>query len=48
MRNFTFEFLSAAAEGDEFSPSFAEGYAVQEVLDAIERSVERGEWVSVE
>ncbi|MUW13889.1 gfo/Idh/MocA family oxidoreductase [Halorubrum sp. CBA1125] len=43
----SYEFLSAVAEGEAFSPSFAEGYAVQRVLDAIERSDERGEWVSV-
>ena len=42
-----YEFLSAVAEGGEFSPSFAEGYAVQEVLDAIERSDERGEWITL-
>ena len=42
-----YEFLSAVAEGGEFSPSFAEGYAVQEVLHAIDRADERGEWVSV-
>ncbi|MFC5365644.1 Gfo/Idh/MocA family protein [Salinirubrum litoreum] len=42
-----YEFLSAVASGDEFSPSFADAYAVQEVLDAIERSDESGEWVSV-
>jgi predicted dehydrogenase len=42
-----YEFLSAVASGDEFSPSFADAYAVQEVLDAVERSAESGEWVSV-
>jgi len=35
------------ASGDDFSPSFADAYAVQEVLDAVERSDETGEWVSV-
>ncbi|WP_066418521.1 Gfo/Idh/MocA family protein [Halorubrum aethiopicum] len=43
-----YEFLSAVAEGGEFSPSFEEGYRVQRTLDAIERSDERREWVSVE
>ncbi|MFC5277947.1 Gfo/Idh/MocA family protein [Halorubrum rubrum] len=43
-----YEFLSAVAEGGEFSPSFEEGYQVQRILEAIERSDERGEWVSVE
>jgi predicted dehydrogenase len=43
-----YEFLSAAAEGGEFHPSFADAYRVQEVLDAVERSDERGEWVAVD
>jgi predicted dehydrogenase len=51
----SYEFLSAvaAAEAGEtgaessFSPSFAEGLAVQRVLDAVERSDETGEWVAV-
>ncbi|MGB9955873.1 Gfo/Idh/MocA family protein [Haloferax prahovense] len=42
-----YEFLSAVAEGGEFSPSFEDAYEVQEVLDAIERSDETGEWVSL-
>jgi predicted dehydrogenase len=42
-----YEFLSAVESGDDFSPSFVDAYAVQEVLDAIERSDEAGEWVSV-
>ena len=37
-----------AADGDAFEPSFADGLAAQRVLTAIERSDERGEWVSVE
>ncbi|AFK20397.1 Gfo/Idh/MocA family oxidoreductase [Haloferax mediterranei ATCC 33500] len=37
-----------AAEGGEFHPSFEDAYEVQEVLDAIERSDETGEWVSLE
>jgi len=43
-----YEFLSAVAEGGEFSPSFAEGYAVQRVLDAIGKSDDCGAWVSPE
>jgi predicted dehydrogenase len=43
-----YEFLSAAASGEEFHPSFADAYEVQTVLDAIERSDERGEWVDVD
>ncbi|WP_253736998.1 Gfo/Idh/MocA family protein [Halohasta salina] len=42
-----FEFLSAVDAGEEFSPSFDEAYRVQEVLDAIERSDDRGAWVDV-
>jgi predicted dehydrogenase len=42
------EFLSAVAEGSAFRPSFEDGYEVQQVLGAIERSDERGEWVSIE
>jgi predicted dehydrogenase len=43
-----YEFLSAVAEGSDFSPSFADAYEVQSVLDAIERADERGEWVGVD
>lgn len=42
-----YEFLSAVAAGEQFSPSFDEAYRVQRVLEAIERSDERGEWVAV-
>jgi predicted dehydrogenase len=42
-----YEFLSAVAEGGAFHPSFADAFAVQQVLDAVERSDERGEWVDV-
>jgi predicted dehydrogenase len=54
-----YEFLSAVAEseeggdggdggaGEESYPSFADAFAVQQVLDAIEQSDESGEWVSV-
>jgi predicted dehydrogenase len=39
---------AAAGENDgEFTPGFEEGYAAQEVLDAIARSDEFGEWVEV-
>ncbi|WP_256403229.1 Gfo/Idh/MocA family protein [Halorubrum salinum] len=43
----SYEFLSAVAEGCEFSPSFADGYEVQRVLDAIATADERGAWVSL-
>ncbi len=40
-----YEFLSAVAGGERFRPSFADGYAVQRLLDAVQRSDDRGEWV---
>ncbi len=43
-----YEFLSAVESGAEYRPNFADGLAVQKVLDAIERSDESGEWVTVE
>jgi len=43
-----YEFLSAVDAGEAFHPSFADGLAAQRVLDAIERSDDRGEWVAVE
>ncbi|MFC7210307.1 Gfo/Idh/MocA family protein [Natronoarchaeum sp. GCM10025321] len=43
-----YEFLSAVAEGGEFHPNFEDGLAAQRVLDAVERSDERGAWVTVE
>jgi predicted dehydrogenase len=43
-----YEFLSAVADGREFEPNFNDGLAAQQVLDAIERSDEQGEWVSLE
>ena len=43
-----YEFLSAVDEGTAFTPSFAEAYEVQAILDAIERADERGEWVEVD
>jgi predicted dehydrogenase len=43
-----YEFLSAVENGEEYHPNFADGLAVQNVLDAIERSDESGEWVQVE
>ncbi|QLG62631.1 Gfo/Idh/MocA family protein [Halorarum salinum] len=42
-----YEFLTAVAEGGEFSPSFGEAYEVQRLLDAVQRSDESGEWVEV-
>ncbi|WP_129113318.1 Gfo/Idh/MocA family protein [Halegenticoccus tardaugens] len=42
-----YEFLSSIAAGSDFAPSFEDGYRVQRVLDAVERSDERGERVSL-
>ncbi|WP_276254989.1 Gfo/Idh/MocA family protein [Halomontanus rarus] len=42
-----YEFLTAVAKGEDHTPSFEDGYRVQELLEAIERSDERGEWVDV-
>ncbi|WP_332899662.1 Gfo/Idh/MocA family protein [Haladaptatus sp. CMSO5] len=42
-----YEFLSAVANDGEFAPSFADGFAVQRVLDAIEQSDARGERVTL-
>jgi predicted dehydrogenase len=43
----SYEFLSAIDRGDRFRPDFDDGLAVQRVLDAVERSDDAGEWVSV-
>jgi predicted dehydrogenase len=42
-----YEFLSALESGEDYHPDFADGLAVQRVLDAIERSDESGAWVDV-
>ncbi|TMT86798.1 Gfo/Idh/MocA family oxidoreductase [Haloterrigena sp. H1] len=43
-----YEFLCAVADGKEYEPSFADGLGAQRVLDAIEESDDRGEWVTLE
>ena len=40
-----YEFLSAIRTEEEFHPSFEDAYEVQRVLDAIERSDEKSEWI---
>ncbi|MCU4927056.1 Gfo/Idh/MocA family oxidoreductase [Halobacteria archaeon AArc-dxtr1] len=40
-----YEFLSAVRDGEEHTPSFADGYRVQELLDAVERSDADGGWI---
>jgi len=42
-----YEFLTAVSTGNSYSPDFADGLRVQHLLDAIEESDERGEWVEV-
>jgi predicted dehydrogenase len=42
-----YEFLTAIRDGDTHRPNFADGRSVQRVLDAIERSDDRAEWVDV-
>ena len=43
-----YEFLRSVSGGTPYEPSFADGVAVQRVLDAIERSDERGQRVSLD
>ena len=43
-----YEFLSAVRDNEEYEPSFETAFGVQRVLDAVERSDERGEWVDIE
>ena len=43
-----YEFLTSVAADNEYEPSFADGLAVQRVIDAVERSDDSGQWVSVE
>jgi len=42
------EFLSAVRDGTDHDPNFEDGLAAQRVLDAIQRSDDRGEWVEVD
>ncbi|MFC6963371.1 Gfo/Idh/MocA family protein [Halocatena marina] len=43
-----YEFLTSVRDETPYEPSFADGCTVQRILDAIEQSDERAEWVSVE
>ncbi|SET28407.1 Gfo/Idh/MocA family protein [Natrinema hispanicum] len=43
-----YEFLCAVADESEYEPNFADGLAAQRILDAIEKSDNRGEWISLE
>lgn len=42
-----YEFLSSIAEGRPHAPDFEAGLAVQRLLDAVQRSDKRGEWVTI-
>jgi predicted dehydrogenase len=42
-----YEFLSAVDCGSEYHPNFQDGVAIQRILDAVERSADDGEWVTV-
>ncbi|WP_217563500.1 Gfo/Idh/MocA family protein [Halalkaliarchaeum desulfuricum] len=43
-----YEFLSSVAAGEAFSPSFSEACRVQRLLEAIQRSDERDEWITLD
>ena len=43
----TYEFIKAVVEGKRPSTSFAEGYRVERVCDAVKRSAESGRWEKV-
>jgi predicted dehydrogenase len=45
--NLVADALTALAEGRNPSPSFADGYENQRVLDAVERSSESGTWIGL-
>jgi predicted dehydrogenase len=42
-----YEFLGAIADDSEYHPDFQDGLAVQQVLDAIGRSADSDEWVTI-
>ena len=44
----SYEFIKAVVEGRQPSTSFAEGYRVERVCDAVKRSAETGRWVTVD
>lgn len=44
----SYEFIKAVVEGKQPSTSFAEGYRVERVCDAVKRSAETGRWVTVD
>lgn len=42
-----YEFIKAVAEGSQAAPSFEDGYQVELVADAIQKSASTGQWVDV-
>lgn len=43
-----YEFLQSIANNSEFSPNFYDGVKCQEVLEAVDQSIEQGRWVSID
>jgi predicted dehydrogenase len=41
------EFLQCLSKSEEFHPNFNDGVAVQQVLDAVQRSAKTGQWTTV-
>jgi predicted dehydrogenase len=41
------QFLQCLSKGEEFHPNFADGLAVQEVFDAVQRSAKTRQWTTV-
>lgn len=42
-----YEFLQQIAKGERYRPDFEDGVAVQQVVEAVQESDDRGEWVTV-
>lgn len=42
-----YEFLTSIDDGTEYRPNFADGFAAQRLVDAIQRSANKQKWVSV-
>ncbi len=42
------EFLQCLSKGEEFHPNFNDGLAVQQALDAVQRSAKTGQWTTVQ
>jgi predicted dehydrogenase len=42
------QFLDCLSRGEDFHPNFSDGLAVQQALDAIQRSARTGQWTAIE